>query len=78
MDGTLVSMSKELITDELWEIIEPLLPPEPPKPGGGRPRVEDRAAGGAHDLDLALPVRAARIASRKRRDEALLPYGYTA
>ena len=37
-------MSKELVTDELWEIIEPLLPPEPPKPRGGRPRVEDRAA----------------------------------
>jgi transposase len=37
-------MAKELVSDELWEIIEPLLPPEPPKPQGGRPRVEDRAA----------------------------------
>ena len=37
-------MAKELVCDELWEIIEPLLPPEPPKPQGGRPRVEDRAA----------------------------------
>ena len=37
-------MAKELVTDELWEIIEPLLPPEPPKPRGGRPRVPDRAA----------------------------------
>jgi len=37
-------MGKELVTDELWEIIEPPLPPEPPKPRGGRPRVEDRAA----------------------------------
>jgi transposase len=37
-------MSKELVSDELWEIIEPLLPPEPPKPRGGRPRVPDRAA----------------------------------
>jgi transposase len=37
-------MVKELVSDELWEIIEPLLPPEPPKPEGGRPRVDDRAA----------------------------------
>jgi transposase len=37
-------MAKELVTDELWEVIEPLLPPEAPKPQGGRPRVDDRAA----------------------------------
>lgn len=36
-------MAKELLTDELWEAIEPLLPPEPPKPKGGRPRVDARA-----------------------------------
>src|SRR6266542_3927649 len=36
-------MSKPLVTDELWEIVEPLLPPAPPKPKGGRPRVPDRA-----------------------------------
>ena len=37
-------MAKELVTDELWEVVEPLLPEEPPKPRGGRPRVDDRAA----------------------------------
>src|SRR5215212_3672880 len=36
-------MSKVLVSDELWEIIELLLPPEPPKPRGGRPRVPDWA-----------------------------------
>jgi transposase len=37
-------MAKELVSDELWEVIELLLPPESPKPQGGRPRVDDRAA----------------------------------
>ena len=37
-------MGKKLVTNELWEAIEPLLPPKPPKPKGGRPRVPNRAA----------------------------------
>jgi transposase len=37
-------MSKPLVSDELWSVIEPLLPPEPAKPQGGRPRVPARAA----------------------------------
>ena len=35
---------KLLVSDDLWAVVAPLLPPEPPKPRGGRPRVPDRAA----------------------------------
>ena len=35
-------MSKPLVSDEFWELIRPLLPPQPPKPKGGRPRIADR------------------------------------
>ena len=38
------AMPKPLVTDELWTVVEPLLPKQPPKPKGGRPRVNDRAA----------------------------------
>ena len=37
-------MPKPLLSDELWEIIEPLLPPHPTHPKGGRPPVDDRKA----------------------------------
>ena len=37
-------MSKPLVSDDLWAAIEPLLPPEPLKPRGGRPRCDDRTA----------------------------------
>jgi transposase len=37
-------MVKSLVSDELWELVEPLLPPEPPKLKGGRPRIPDRQA----------------------------------
>jgi len=37
-------MSRALVPDALWAVVEPMLPPEPPKPKGGRPRLSDRAA----------------------------------
>ncbi len=37
-------MAKPLVPNALWAAIEPLLPLEPAKPKGGRPRVDDRTA----------------------------------
>jgi transposase len=42
MEETL--LAKQLVSNELWSQIAPLIPPEPPKALGGRPRVDDRAA----------------------------------
>jgi transposase len=35
-------MAKPLVPDELWSIVQPLLPPHPPQPKGGRKPVDDR------------------------------------
>ena len=35
---------KELLSDDLWAVISPLLPPHPARPKGGRPPLDDRAA----------------------------------
>ena len=35
-------MSRPLVSGELWAAVELLLPDEPPKPKGGRPRCDDR------------------------------------
>src|SRR5918998_6759134 len=37
-------MATPLVPDDLWAVVGPLLPLDPPKPKGGRPRVPDRAA----------------------------------
>ena len=36
-------MAKPILDDELWAVIAPLFPPDPPRPKGGRPRVPHRA-----------------------------------
>src|SRR4051794_27734002 len=37
-------MAKTLVSDELWALVAPLLPPPRPRPKGGRPPVDDRMA----------------------------------
>jgi transposase len=36
-------MSTPLLPDALWSLIQPVLPPPPRRPKGGRPRLQDRA-----------------------------------
>jgi transposase len=35
-------MGKLLVPDELWALVEPILPTHPPSPKGGKPRTPDR------------------------------------
>ena len=37
-------MTKPVVPDDLWAVIEPLLPLEQPRPKGGRPPLPNRAA----------------------------------
>ena len=52
-------MQEALVSEELWEVIEPLLPDEPAKPKGGRPRIPDRAVltGIVYVLKSGIPWR---------------------
>lgn len=52
-------MAFTLVSDRLWNEIRSFLPPEPPKPKGGRPRVDDRAClmGIVYVLRTGMPWR---------------------
>ena len=52
-------MAFTLVSDDLWNEVRPLLPAEPPKPDGGRPRVADRACltGIVYVLRTGMPWR---------------------
>jgi transposase len=40
---TTLTMAEQLVPDEVWTAIQPLLPPKRPHPKGGRPWIQDRA-----------------------------------
>jgi transposase len=40
---TTPTMAEQLVPDEVWAAIQPLLPAKPPHAKGGRPWIEDRA-----------------------------------
>jgi transposase len=63
-------VSQRLLSDQLWELLEPMIPPPPPAKNGrtGMPRVDDRAA-----LEGILFVAANDIAWKKPPTE--LGYG---
>jgi transposase len=41
--STTLTMAEQLVPDELWSAIQPLLPARRPHPNGGRPWIQDRA-----------------------------------
>lgn len=47
---------KQQVNDTLWEAIAPLIPPEPPKPKGGRPPIPPRKALGGILLVLRTGI----------------------
>jgi transposase len=54
---TTPSMAEQLVPDELWAAIQPLLPAKPPHPKGGRPWIEDRAVLGGIMRRAGVPWR---------------------
>jgi Transposase DDE domain len=52
---TTSTMAKQLVPDEVWDAIQPLVPPKPSHPKGGRPWIEDRAVLGGIIYVLQCP-----------------------
>ena len=61
------------VPDELWAAVAPLLPPEPPKPKGGRPRVPDRVALARLYVERFRPPRIADATAAMSEAVALNP-----
>jgi len=48
-------MAKPLLPDGLWSLIEPLIPPHPPQPKGGRPFLDDHQGQAPWDISEPQP-----------------------
>jgi transposase len=57
--STTLTMAEQLVPDEVWSAMQPLLPPKRPHPRGGRPWIEDRAVlgGTIYVLRAGVPWR---------------------
>ena len=54
------AMAEQLVPDDIWEAMAPLLPAHPPQPNGGRPL--DLGSGGAWRPDLCAALQHALAA----------------
>jgi transposase len=57
--GAMTITAETLVSEQLWQAIQPLLPPPPRRRYGGRPRIDDRAAlaGIVYQLRTGIPWR---------------------
>jgi transposase len=65
---TTPTMAEQLVPDEVWAAIQPLLPAKRPHPKGGRPWIEDRAVLGGIIYVLRAGVPSGVTCWRRLRD----------